>query len=444
MGTPLEEILLTLAYTSLFVYIIYKAKFFLLEGLSRKLLVGIFALKIIAGILLFLLYTYYYTDRSTADIFKYFDDSQIVFNLIYSNPIHFFQVLFGINMDSEYLIQYMDKTSFWYKPLEPNMYNDNRIIIRFNAFLRLFSLGYYQVHNVVINFLSFAGLVAIYKSFTPYFIDKRRLLAIAVFLLPSVMFWGSGLLKEGLVFFGLGFLIYYSFKITISKSPLHTLWILLALVLIGLVKPYILIAILPAILSYMWVKQSNGTKPVLKYIVVHTLLLILGLNLHWTNPKYDPLQIITNKQINFIRHAEFLKSGSRIELSPLEPDVLSFVKNAPVALYNSLIRPHIFEARSPIILLAALENMVILITIVLCIAFLKTKGTNINMLLFCISFVTILYILIGLTTPVLGALVRYKAPALPFLMIIFISLIDIEKLTTRLPFIKKLVINQSY
>ncbi len=46
----------------------------------------------------------------------------------------------------------------------------------------------------------------------------------------------------------------------------------------------------------------------------------------------------------------------------------------------------------------------------------------------CLSFITILFVLIGLTTPVLGALVRYKVPALPFVGIVILAAASNERL----------------
>lgn len=47
-----------------------------------------------------------------------------------------------------------------------------------------------------------------------------------------------------------------------------------------------------------------------------------------------------------------------------------------------------------------------------------------------------MFILTGLITPVMGAIVRYKVPALPFLMILLIQLIDKEKMIQKFPFLK--------
>ena len=43
----------------------------------------------------------------------------------------------------------------------------------------------------------------------------------------------------------------------------------------------------------------------------------------------------------------------------------------------------------------------------------------------------ILFILIGLTTPVIGAIVRYKIPALPFFLMFVFLTFDMEKIKTK-------------
>jgi len=55
---------------------------------------------------------------------------------------------------------------------------------------------------------------------------------------------------------------------------------------------------------------------------------------------------------------------------------------------------------------------------------------------FCAGFVLILFILTGIATPVMGAIVRYKVPALPFLLIVFLLIIDKDKLLKKIAFLK--------
>jgi hypothetical protein len=53
--------------------------------------------------------------------------------------------------------------------------------------------------------------------------------------------------------------------------------------------------------------------------------------------------------------------------------------------------------------------------------------------------VLLLFVLIGLTTPILGAMVRYKIPGLPFLLIVFLLMLDKEKLLNKFPGLKKII-----
>ena len=62
--------------------------------------------------------------------------------------------------------------------------------------------------------------------------------------------------------------------------------------------------------------------------------------------------------------------------------------------------------------------------------FIKPHNLAIPDVWYCLSFIVILFVLIGLTTPVLGALVRYKVPALPFIGILLLTAASNERLQT--------------
>jgi hypothetical protein len=73
------------------------------------------------------------------------------------------------------------------------------------------------------------------------------------------------------------------------------------------------------------------------------------------------------------------------------------------------------------------ENLLILSCLLGSFFFLK-KRIPLAVILFCASFIAILFVLIGLTTPVLGALVRYRIPGIPFLILIIGLLADEMKI----------------
>ncbi|MBU0763205.1 MAG: hypothetical protein KJ607_00055, partial [Bacteroidetes bacterium] len=202
------EIILTTIYTLAFLLLIYRMKFFRIEGVSRVALAVFFVIKVFCGIALIFIYSYYYTERTSSDIYNYFDDGNRIYSAIDDNPADYLRMLTGIESDAPHLMKYYSKTNYWFKDYNYELFNDNRTIIRYNAFVRLFSFGYIEIHTVVMAFLSFAGLCGILKVFLPFLKNKNHLLVFAVFAFPSVMFWSSGVLKEGLVIFSSGLFVY--------------------------------------------------------------------------------------------------------------------------------------------------------------------------------------------------------------------------------------------
>ncbi|MEO8733942.1 MAG: hypothetical protein ABI373_06400, partial [Flavobacteriales bacterium] len=80
-------ILLAIGYVALFLYLIRRSAFFQAPGLERRTVGWLFLLKIAAGTALWWVYTYHYTDRSTADIYKYFDDGNVMFSALPAHPL---------------------------------------------------------------------------------------------------------------------------------------------------------------------------------------------------------------------------------------------------------------------------------------------------------------------------------------------------------------------
>ncbi|MBE9469158.1 MAG: hypothetical protein IMY72_12670 [Bacteroidetes bacterium] len=422
-------IILTILYTAIFVLLIYKINFFNIDGISKKTLSAIFILKILAGIFLILIYKYYYHTRSNADIFKYFDDGNIIFSAIYNNPIDYLRMISGIDANSPHLMKYYDSACFWIKNFNYDLYNDNRTVIRFNAIVRLFSFGYISVHTVFMCFFSFTGLTAIFKLFYQFFKNKKIGFIIAIYFVPSVILWSSGILKEGLLIFAFGLMLYSFMKLLDKKLKIKYFIVFIGSIFLLLIsKFYVLIAAIPGLIFLLWVKTTNNKNLFAKFIIVHFAFLLLAFNTQLVS-KYDFTQILSKKQHDFISMVDSSHNvGSKIQIPILEPNIFSITKNTPNALFNTFFRPSIFEIHSPIVLLAAFENLIIFLLMILSIAFFNKKELKNKLLFFCISYVLILFTLTGLTTPVLGALVRYKTPALPFLFIIFLFIIDVEKM----------------
>ncbi len=428
---------LTIFYSCIFAFVIYKWKFFDDNEIGKSWFVAAFGLKILFSVLLTLIYTYYYTDRSTSDIYKYFDDSKIMFDALKSNPTDYLKMLFGVDNDSPYFDEtYYNKMVFWYRVYNSNLFSDSHIIIRFNAFIRLFSFGYIYVHNVFINFVSLLGLMAVFKFFKPLFIGNAKGLFYAVFLIPSVLFWSSGLLKEGLILFGLGFLLLSIQQLFVKLKWYHLPLITVSVVVLLYSKLYVIAALSVPLLGYFFYTKLSKNKAVLSYVYALLTITILLISLWVINHKFNPVEIIVEKQLEFIRFIKYFPTNSSFEIPELS-NGFSIFKYTPNAWLNTFIRPYLWESKSPFVLLSSLENLLFIGLFMVVLFFPNKKREHLFYVIFCLSFVFILFTIIGLMIPIFGALVRYKVPALPFLAIGLLLLIDFDKLKAKYPFLKK-------
>jgi hypothetical protein len=152
-------------------------------------------------------------------------------------------------------------------------------------------------------------------------------------------------------------------------------------------------------------------------------------NIHYIMPHgyYNALKLLAARQRNFLELARESNAGSLLPIHKLEATYSSLFQNLPEALWNVMMRPFILESFSPLILLAGMENLFILLCIVLCIFSLKRTVRVSPVFWLSLGFVMICFSLTGLVTPVAGAIVRYKMPALPFLFLILLQLSDKEK-----------------
>jgi hypothetical protein len=432
------EIILSLSYTALFVILIYKINFFEVDGLSRKALSALFILKIIFGLAVWFVYTFYYTDRLANDVFKFFDDGAIMFSAIYQHPMHYLQMILGIDTNAPYLEPYYKKMANWYKPWAAATYHNNRIIIQFNAIVHLFSFGYYNVHTVFMSFLSFVGLTGIYKIFIPLLKDKKRELAIAVFLIPSALFWGSGVLKEGITLFSLGMMLFFFYQyVFIQKTLKYLVWIIFTAMILAFTKIYVFVAIFPSLVALVLIKKLNIKSMFIVFLLIHLLFFFISVNLFQLNPEWDILKALSHKQWSLTTIAEQENAGSLITTKVLESTTISFIKNAPEAIINTLFRPTIFESKTLFMFVSGLENLFFVIVVLISLFFFKIPEKKALPLFFTsIFFVITLALLIGIVNPVLGSIVRFRIPLLPFFAIIFIVLIDKQKLLIKLPFLQ--------
>ena len=427
----MEFILPVVWFIGLF-WSISKLDFFKRGPFSSQSLQLAFGVRVAMGFLLFLIYSLYYPVRQDADTFKYFDDSQYMYEAFWTNPLDYFKMLFGVDCHSEHFnSHYFNNMSNWVRSYDNGLFNDNRLVIRVNAFLRLFSFGNYHVHSIILSYLAFMGSFALAKVF--FEVSKSKSLSyIAVFLVPSVVFWSSGILKEAILLSAMGFFVYHFYQLFgVNRRYRNYVMVFLMSCILIVMKLYVFIALIPAIFIWFTVKKWNRSWWV--YLGMYVSFLGLATVIGEFNPRLDFINLIVDKQKQFINLSNFYDVNSGFHLEVLTYDLWSVVKASPEGLFNVLTKPWPSEVNSILFVPAFLENIIVIALLITALVYRKALDVNDwDFVAFCLSFCIILFVVIGLTTPITGAIVRYKIPAIPFLFMAVFMFMDLNKLPKAL------------
>lgn len=424
-------ILLTCGYVAAFLFVIRRWRFFEAPGLRKRTIGALFLLKVTVGTILWWIYTYHYPERSTADIYRFFDDGNVMFSALPKHPGDYFRMLFGVGNEGAYFNEhYYAVMNNWLRKYDTGYYNDAHTMIRYSALVRLFSFGVYHVHTVFSCFLSLIGLVALYRTFVAFLPNMEKVLTAGIFLWPSLLFWGSAPIKEALLFLGLGLFLLAFFKLMAGPAS----WRYLALLLFGLfvqliLKSYVLACMVPGLAALWWCRRTGERHPVWKFSAVHAAMALLVLVIPWITSGPDLLMLIAQKQRDMLGVVSLTDPGSYLTAVPLAPTLGSFLQQAPHALYMTFLSPFATWDLGALGLLSALENLVLMLLLPWAVINAKPWARiDLGLLLSCVSFCLLLGLLIGWTTPVVGALVRYRVPLLPFWTIALLLIADPRKL----------------
>ena len=426
------KITITLFFIAIAFFAIYKIKMYGAKGISKHWFAGAFAIKLLLAGLMIFMYSRTPKIKKNADIFRYYNDAQVIYKSFKTQPSAFFKVMFEYKTDSPELKPIYQKMHNWDYSYGSRFYSSNKLIIRLIALFSIITFGSYGAMVVLILFLSFTGLFWIFRFFSSKIKHRNILIFILIFLTPSVAFWSSGILKESLLIFFIGLVLNCGNFALKGRKPIpRTIIVLLALFFIFQIKAIILLLLLPSLMAYLW----NHYLPNQRTIIPYFILYFVGFSIASGSENFMDkglFNILKDKQIGFIEIGHQYNANSMISPILFDANSISIAANAPIALINSLFRPAFWEANNLQSYASATESFMVIISVLLIIIYPNKEIYHKNLLLFSFSFALSYLIIIGLTTPILGAVSRYRIISLIFLEMSLIQLINLDKIEEAL------------
>ncbi|UXP32933.1 hypothetical protein N6H18_03055 [Reichenbachiella agarivorans] len=312
------------------------------------------------------------------------------------------------------------------------------VIIRITALFDLLTFSTYSATALFFASFAFSGHWAIYSVLQKLYPSKSKQLALAILFIPSVIFWGSGILKDSVTLAALCWMTYSLFQITVfHRFNWKNLLILLLMAwIIFAIKIYILLCFLVGASLFMYMYYISKIRNSLVKAMVAPLLLTLFIgggyftmnelseeNERYSLDKIGETAMITAYDIRYgwgARHGD----NSGYTLGELDGSIGSLIKLAPQGIIVTLFRPWLWEVKNPLMLLAALESLGLLVLTLYIIkevrwlSILRTLRRPIP--LFCLCFALMFAFAVGVSTYNFGTLMRYKIPVMPFYTLVLV------------------------
>ncbi len=388
----------------------------------RKYFMPGLTVKIVGAIFIGMIYQYYYGGGDTSN---YFEHAQIVNSAFDESIVKWFNLVLGIPpwYDNEYS-SYISSLLPWYE--SPAEYT----VVALVAFIGIFTFTTYLPIAVIFGVIAFTGMWALFRTFALKYPAYLKYIAICTLYIPSTIMWGSGIFKDTICMFGLGWMTYGAFRILIHRdfSAKNIILTLVSFYFVAVIKVYILLAFLPALALWILFTYSHSIPGSSMRLFVKTFIILISVGglLYFSEKfsqslgKYSLQNVaktsyVTRTYINSVSG----DAGSGYTLGDLDPSFTGMLKKFPLAVNVSLFRPYIWETTKPIQMLNALEAFMFLwvtikvafsVGLVQCWRTIKSDPT----IQFCLIFTLVFAFAVGISSYNFGALSRYRIPCLPF------------------------------
>lgn len=381
----------------------------------------------------------------------------------------------------EIIQTHLAETKIWSFGENGDFINDNRLIIRLNSLLYFISFQNIWTHVIVFAFLSYIGTLFIFKSFAQFIIAKKAfLIGLFVFpsigfwgSSPSketIMVLGLGLffyvlskftLKRdwklyligiialflllfnkpyvGLFVVALSIIVFigYRWEFNFRTGVLASVVIVAGLVvlcftpnrinivdristkqqdMINVAHGGIFFITDSSFCAFDYQHLDNFTyHPEERLITVNSAT--AGEYKLFGQREFHPFTIESSEQKFEVYHI-MEPSKSYIDVNPIDNSPQQLILNIPSSFVNVMLRPYPNDPGDPLKILVFIEN-ILFIGWWIFVLFKHKKLSPIekSWIYYLVTTAILIILLIGLTTPVLGAVVRYKLAAVLFLYI---------------------------
>ncbi|MEO7264948.1 MAG: hypothetical protein ABIW38_08550 [Ferruginibacter sp.] len=404
-----------MSYLLFFIYLVL-ASFFIPRtpfaqktGLSYKALLLFFLAKIAAAVVLAFVTHKFYPGNDYEGLNFY---GQEEYKLLMSNPWTFFtssySVMHSINDGS-----WLSSTGSFWNDLE------NTLLSKVLAIFNIFSRGNYYINSLFFNCIGFFAHLSLFRMFSNIYPGRKMILIIGCFLIPSTLYFSSGLHKDAIVFTAMALYFYSLYFLVYEKiSSRKILLLVFSFIIILLLRNFVSLILFPLTMLFMFTEKFKW-KPVYAFGVFFMLAIIFIMFLPLLG--INPLKLIIDQRKAF---EDLGYANTALPPMQLQASFKSIITHLPEAFANVFLRPFPWVLKPLWLLPFVLEMLVIFLIIGY--SFFQPPGRRLDQpfILLLVIFAFTMLLIIGYIVPNSGSIVRYRSLYLPFLLVPFLATIQ--------------------
>ncbi len=398
--------LLFTLYLAIATYLIMRSPFIKKTGLTVKIIVALFLLKVFAGLAIGWICQRFYPVN---DYWFLHNDGLYEYHLLMNDPHEFFTNIFKSPYKEGYTGFFNAVGSYW---------NDLRynLILKMLAFFDIFSRGNYYINSLFFNFFGFFGIVALFRVFADIYKNTKWPLVAGCFILPSTLYYSSGIGKDLIILTMLGFFCYaLYFSMTQKFTVKRGLTMFLSFITILLIRNFIAVALIPVSLAF-FLSIKKRTNSLVTFVCIFAGMFLILIILQFLIPSFQPLKIITQRQTDFLNIPGTFTT--RLSINELEPTLTSFAGNLPQAVDHGFFTPHLWDRKGWLLFILAFELFAYEALFLLVILRYRSRLSFKNpFILFCFFFSISMLLVTGYIIPYIGPIIRYRSIYLPFIIV---------------------------
>ncbi len=382
--------------------------------------------KLIGVTVFCLVYVFYYEGGDTVN---YFLGSKALVGVLFQDFDKGIALIF--NSDSVFNNWYSFNSESGFPP--HYMWRDSRTfsVSRLTSLFYVLSTGSFLVTSFFTAIFSYVGVWRLFRLFNTIYPGNSKGLYYIMLLLPTLIFWGSGIMKDSYVLGATCWITYNFHQIFIVRKKLfwNIIFIILNLFILLNTKAYVLISVFPGVILWINSVYLKNSKSVLSKIVKFPFfILIFGVIGYFTISNLSSLMGVYGDVDTAIEQAQVIQKdllrdeaygSNSYNIGEIDGSISGMISIAPIAVFTAIYRPLFWEIGSPMMVISVIENSLLLIfTFYLLLNIGPLRLIRFLMmepfLLYAFVFSVIFAFGVGIAGTNFGALVRYKIPLMPF------------------------------